>query len=400
MSMPLDGIKVLDLTLYAFGPRTAEYLAEMGAEVIKIESPQGGDPLRAEKDLRGVPVGQFNSYFEQLQRGKKSIAIDLHHEKAREAVHRMVRDVDVFVTNLRASGLQRLGMDYDSLSRINPRLIYAIGTGWGLKGPARDRGAFESTGFAASGLVTSFLNPSLRPPLCPPAFGDYAAATMLAYGIMLGLFHRERTGEGQMVHASLVGSFLKLISCCVDASIAADQNMFGQPHEEENPFYSMYQTKDGRWIQVAVVQDYRDWPVFCEALDIEYLRDDPRYSTVEARRENSPALIAVLDEVFLNKTQAEWIERLGKYQFPWAPVRHFTELTSDPQMIENEYIVPLDDPEVGEVKVVGVNLDLTKTPGRVGDKAPQLGQHTEEVLLELGYTWDDVVLMKEQGAIL
>ncbi len=400
MSAPLDGIRVLDLTLYAFGPRTAEYLAEMGAEVIKIESPQGGDPLRGEKNLRGIPVGRFNAYFEQIQRGKKSIAIDLHHKKAREAMHKLVEKVDVFVTNLRASGLQRLGMDYDTLSEINPRLIYAIGTGWGLKGPARDRGAFESTGFAASGLVTSFHDTSLRPPLCPPAFGDYAAATMLAYGIMLALFNRERTGEGQMVHTSLLGSLLKLISCNVDASLAADQNMFGQPHEEDNPFYSMYQTKDGRWIQVAAVQDYRDWPVVCEAIGIEHLRDDPRFSTVQARRDNSRALISIFDEVFLGRTQSEWIERLEKYQFPWAPIKHFTELASDPQMLENEYIVTLDDPEVGEVKVVGVNVELSKTPGIIGSKAPELGQHTEEVLLDLGYTWEDIILMKEQGAVL
>lgn len=400
MSMPLDGIKVLDLTVYAFGPRAGEYLAEMGAEVIKIESPQGGEPLRGEKNLRGIPVREFNAYFEQVQRGKKSVAIDLHHEKAREAAYKLVEQCDVFVTNLRVDSLRRLGMDYETLSAVNPRLVYAVGTGWGLKGPGRGRGAFESTGFAMSGLVTSFLDPSLRPPLCPPAFGDYAAATMLAYGIMLALFHRERTGEGQMVHTSLLGSFLKLISCCVDCSLVAGENMFGQAHEEENPFYSMYRTKDNRWIQMAVVQDYRDWPVLCEALEIEHLRDDPRYSTVEARRENSGALIAALDEVFLTKTYREWIERLEQYQFPWAPIRNFTELASDPQVVANDYIVAIDDPEVGEVKVVGVNLDLNKTPGAVREKAPELGQHTEEVLLDLGYTWDDIILMKEQGAAL
>ena len=402
MSGPLEGIRVIDLTVYAFGPRAAEYLAEMGAEVIKVESPQGGDPLRAEtgKDLRGIIVGPFNSYFEQIQRGKKSIAMDLHYEEARAAMYKLVESSDVFVSNLRMGGLERLGMDYETLSRINPRLIYAIGTGWGLKGPARDRGAFEATGFARSALVTNFVERGARPPLCPPAFGDYCAATMLAYGIMLALYNRERTGEGQMVHASLLGSFMKLISCCIDASLAEKQDMLGLAHERDNPLYSIYQTKDNRWLQIALVQDYRGWNEFCGAVGLEHIMDDPRFGTPEARVANRPELVCIMDELFLTRTLDEWVEILENYQFPWAPIRNFTELESDPQVLANDYLVTLDDTEIGEVKVVGVNVDLSKTPGRVGSKAPELGQHTEEILLELGYEWDDIIAMKETGSIL
>jgi len=400
MSMPLEGVRVLDLTVYAFGPRTSEYLAEMGAEVIKIENTETGEPIRWIDSMREVPVGKFKAYFEQTHRGKKSMAMDLHHEAAREAVYKLAEKSDVFVTNLRVGGLRRLGMDYDTLSKINPRLVYAIGTGWGLKGPARDRGAFEATGFAASALVTSLAEPGSRPPLCPPAFGDYTAATLLAYGIMLALFHRERTGEGQMVHASLLGTSMKVISCCIDTCLVAGRDMFGQAHELDGAFYSMYQTKDGRWIQLSVVQDYRSWTEFCQAVGLQGMGDDPRFNSPEARRENNAALIAILDEIFLGKTQSEWIDVLDKYNFPWAPVRHFTELANDPQVLENEYLVTIEDPEAGKVQVVGPALDLSKTPGKVGDKAPELGQHTEEILLELGYAWEEIMAMKEKGAIL
>ncbi|MDY6916727.1 MAG: CaiB/BaiF CoA-transferase family protein [Chloroflexota bacterium] len=400
MSGPLEGIKVVDFTLYAFGPRASQYLVEMGAEVIKIENPEGGEPLRGEKGLRGVPMDDFNAYFEQVHRGKKSLAIDLRHDRARQAVYRLVEGADVFVTNFRLGGLERLGMDYDTLSKLNPRLIYAIGTGWGLKGPARDRGAFEVTGYAGSGLVTTFADAESRPPVCPPAFGDYTAATLLAYGIALALYHRERTGKGQMVHTSLLGAFMKVASCCVDASIHAGKNMFGMPHNQDIPFYALYETKDKRWIQMAALPDYRAWPELCQTLRVEHLLDDPRFATTELRRENGEALIAIFDEAFRTKTQSEWVALFDKHSFPWSPVRHFPELVSDPQVLENEYLVTLDHPQAGKVQVVGVNLDLSETPGSPEGVAPELGQHTEEVLIELGYSWDDIIAMKEEGAIL
>jgi crotonobetainyl-CoA:carnitine CoA-transferase CaiB-like acyl-CoA transferase len=402
MSMPLEGIRVLDLTQYAFGPRTAGFLAEMGAAVIKIENTQGGDPVRGVLALKGIPMyeGKFNAYFEQNHRGKRGIALDLHQEKGREVAYKLVEESDVFVTNLRIGSLERLGMDYETLSALNPRLIYALGTGWGLRGAARDRGAFEATGFARSGLVTSFAEPQLLPPQCPPGVGDYTAATFLAYGIMLALFHRERSGEGQMVHTSLLGSLMKIGSLCIDTSLAAGRDMVGVPHDAENAFYNCYQTKDKRWIQLAILQDERSWSEFCETMGIQHLENDPRFNTAEARVENRIALIAILDELFISKTHREWIERLEEHKFAWAPVQYFTELDSDPQILENDYILTLHDPEAGNVKAVGVGIDLSKTPGRIGGKAPELGQHTEEVLLELGYTWDDIVAMKEQDVIL
>lgn len=403
MGMPLEGIRVLELTQFAFGPRTAGFLVEMGAEVTKIENPQGGDPVRGLLALKGIPMyeGAYNAYFEQNHRGKRGIALDLRHERGREVAHRLIETSDVFVTNLRVSGLERLGMDYGTLSSINPRLIYAVGTGWGLKGATRDRGAFEGTGFARSGLVTSFVEPGMLPPQCPPAVGDYMAATFLAYGIMLALFHRERTGEGQMVHTSLLASMLKTGSLCIDTSLVTGRDMVGVAHDAENAFYNCYRTKDDRWIQLALIQDERAWGEFCKAVGIQHLEHDPRFATAEARVENRVELVSALDEVFLSRTQSEWIEDLEQYRFPWAPVRYFTELTSDQQVLDNDYLVTVDDPVAGEVRVVGACIDLSKSPGRIaGSKGPELGQHTEEVLLELGYTWDDIASLKEGGVIL
>lgn len=400
MVMPLEDIKVLDLTQHAFGPRAAQYLAEMGAEVIKIESPQGGEPLRGVDVIKDVSYAGFNSYYEQVHRGKKSMAMDLHYEKAREVAHKLAADSDVFVTNLRERGLKRLGMDYETLSGINPRLIYALGTGWGMKGPFTNRGAFEVTGAAGSGLLTSFAEPGARPPLWPPALGDYMAATLLVYGIMVALHHRSKTGRGQMVHTSLLGSLMKMVSCSIDASLHAGKDMFAVPHERDGALYAIYQTKDQRWIQFAVLQDYESWAEFCRAGGIEHLTDDARFNTRDARRDNSAALISILDDLFLTKSQSEWIERFKDCQFPWSPVRQFTELASDPQVLENEYLVTLDHPEAGKVQVVGVNVDFSETPGRAEGIAPELGQHTEEILLNLGYDWEQIVAMKEEGAIL
>ena len=398
--MPLAGIKVLDMTQHAFGPRASASLAEMGAEVIKIENAAGGDPTRGLEDLRGVPVGSFNPYYEQNNRGKRSIALNLRADRAREVAHKLVEGSDVFVTNIRLAALERLGMDYETLSRINPGLIYTVGTGWGLRGPARDRGAFEAAGFTGSAFASSFAEPGSRPPLCPPAAGDYMGSMFLAYGTMLALFHRQRTGEGQMVHASLFGSFISLAACCVDVSLAAGEDIFLVPHEEDGAFYSVYKTRDGRWIQLALVRDERSWVELCEVMEMPHLMHDPRFESAEARTENNQALIAILDEAFLTRDQREWVSRLERYNFPWAPVRHFTELGDDRQALENGYIVTLDDPQAGEVKVAGVAVELSKTPGRLGAKAPELGQHTEDILLELGYSWEDIAMMKEEGAIL
>ncbi|MFW6125876.1 MAG: CaiB/BaiF CoA transferase family protein [Chloroflexota bacterium] len=403
MSIPLEGIRVLELTQFAFGPRTAGFLVEMGADVIKIENPEGGDPIRGLLALKGIPMyeGSYNAYFEQNHRGKRGIALDLRREPGRKVAHRLIEQSDVFVTNLRVSGLERMGMDYETLSKINPRLIYAIGTGWGLKGSGQDRGAFEGTAFARSGVVSSFVEPGVLPPQCPPAVGDYMAAMFLAYGIMLALFHRERTGKGQMVDTSLLAAFMKIGSLCIDTSLVVGRDMVGVPHEAENAFYNCYRTKDDRWIQIALIQDERAWPDFCLALGLQDYEHDPRFATVEARMENRVELISLLDDVFLRKTQKEWVEELEGQRFPWGSVQYFTELASDRQVLDNDYLVTVDDPQVGEVKVVGVGIGLSESPGRVAEsKAPELGQHTEEVLLELGYTWDDIVSLKEEQIIL
>ena len=400
MSGPLEGIRVIDFTIQAFGPRTSEYLAEMGADVIKIESPRGGEPLRGVDVLRGVPSYGFNSYFDQIQRGKKSLTLDLHFESARQAMYKLVADADIFVTNLRMGGLERLGVDYETLSGLNPRLIYALGTGWGMKGPHRGRGGFEVTGAAGSGMLTSFVEQGVRPPLWPPALGDYIAATLLVYGIMLAMYHRERSGKGQLVHTSLLGAFMKMASCCVDASLYANQDMYGMAHTQEGGLYNMYETKDNRFIQIAVMHDDASWAQFCQAVGIEHLKDDPRFGPYEARRENSAELVSILDELFLSRTYSEWIECLEQWHFPWSPVQVYTELATDPQVVENDYLVTVEYPGVGEAKVVGVNIDLSETPGRVREQAPELGQHTEEILLDLGYTWEDIIAMKEEGAIL
>lgn len=400
MSLPLEGIKVLELTQWAYGPRAAAFLAEMGAEVIKMENPTGGEPTRGSQTIRGVPVQDYDCYYQQNHRGKRSLAIDLRHEKGREAAHRLVKESDVFLTNLRMGPLERLRLDYNTLSGLNPRLVYALGTGWGLRGPHRERGAFEATGFARSGLAATFTEPSIPPALCPPATGDYTAAVFLAFGVMVALFHRQRTGEGQLVHNSLLGSCVTLASLAIDVSLASGQDALGTPYESStSALYNIYRTKDGRWIQLANnrLDDY--WPQFCEAVGIEHLKDDPRFTANEERAANGAALFAILREAFLTRPQKEWEERLDRYDLIWSPIRYPTELATDEQLLENGYITYAEHPTHGKIKVTGLAVELSKTPGKLGTWAPTLGQHTEEILLEAGYTWDDVAAMKEQKVI-
>lgn len=401
MSMPLDGIKVLELTQWAYGPRAGAFLAEMGADVIKMEDPATGEPTRGSKTIRGIPVEDFDCYFQQNHRGKRSLAIDLRQERGREIARKLADRSDVFLTNWRMSPLEKLGLDHKTLCARNPRLVYALGTGYGMRGPDRGRGAFEVTGFARSGLASIWVDPDTPPAQCPPAAGDYMGAIFLAYGVMLALFHREHTGEGQLVHSSLLGSYVTLGSLSVDVSLATAQNIVGKSYEtSDSALYNCYRTSDGKWLQLANSRMDPLWQEFCQTMEAEELRDDPRFNNHDTRTANGATLFAILKQKFLRHTLEEWTERLNRYDFIWQPVRRPAELADDPQLLDNGYVTTVQHPKRGDIKVCGLAVELSKTPGRVGSWAPELGQHNEEVLLELGYGWEDIASLKDSGVVL
>lgn len=399
--MPLDGIKVLDLGQAVYGPRVAVHLANMGASVIKIEHPAGGDLVRGITHIRHHPIKRLHYMFEINNFGKKSLAVNLAREEGREIVYKLVRNSDVFVANFMLESLRKMKMDYATLSSINPKLIYGLASGWGSRGPDKDLPAFDYVAFARSGLMATFGEPDARPVPCLPAFGDHIAAVTLAYGIILALFHRERTGEGQLVDVSLFGSLLEAGGLNWAQVLDTREEIPKMKREEySNPLFNHYQCKDGKWIELGMLQTDQHWDDFCEAMGIEELKKDPRFPKHQDRCANNKDLIAILDKVFLTRTREEWIERFRPRNIIWGRVQSYVDLLSDPQVWENEFAISIPHPKFGEVQVPGIPVKLSKTPGKIRGLSPELGQHTEEILLELGYTWDEVAKLKQEKVII
>jgi len=405
MALPLEGIKVVEVAMAVLSPHTGAHLSDMGAEVIKVEHPAGGDPARSMMAIRQVTAatkpGMLNFMFEQDNRGKKSVTADLGQPEGVEIVYKLVKDADVFLSNYRAQALKKWKVDYETLSKINPRLIYALATGWGLKGPDKDNPAFDFVAFARSGVMGTMGEPAGIPPACLPGFGDHITAMTLAYGIMLALFHRERTGEGQMVHTSLLGGLTEAASLNLQACLATEQDMPRVSRKKVgNALWNFYETKDKRWLQLAMLQTDRHWHDFCEALEIQHLENDPKFDSHATRASNSLELTQILDEVFAKRTYTEWESRFKGKNIIRGLVTTFLEQTRDPQLLENGQIVKFNHPTQGPIDVIGMPVQFSKSPGQIGGPAPELGQNTEEVLLDIGYSWEDIAKLKDKKVIL
>lgn len=401
--MILEGVKVVELALFLVGPRASAHLADLGADVIKIEHPQGGDPMRATTTNRGAlpPMKDINFTFELENRGKKSVTLDVNKEKGREAAHRLVERADVFITNFQVAVLKRLGMDYDTLSALNPRLIYALCTGWGMRGPDKDRPGFDYAVFAESGLAHSFGEPGGLPVQCRPGFGDHITAITLAYGVMAALYHRERTGEGQLLHTSILGSLIEAGALSLQGHLSTGEEVGPVSRKDmANALWNCYQTKDGQWLQFAMVQPDRHWHDFCTAVGMEKYETDARFHNVHAREANRHELIEIIDEVMVTRPRDEWLERFRGKNLIYAPIVPYSQVARNPQLRENGYIVQAEHPSKGSIDLVGAPVNFSRTPGSVRSTAPELGQHTEEVLLDLGYSWEDIGALKEGEVIL
>jgi len=405
MGMILEGIRVLDWTIFQQGPVASMILGDMGADVIKIEERAGGDLGRGMLRVAGAMIGgkevPRNPYFEAGNRNKRSLTVDLKKEKGREIVYKLVQKSDVFIQNFRMGVAERMGMDYETLHRYNPRIIYAHANAWGPKGPDKDNPSADYTGVARSGLMEIAGEPGSDPVPIQGGIGDQTGAVMTAMGVLAALFYRERTGIGQKVDASILGGMTFLLGHPVCFCTMA--NLWGMRIARKtagNPLWNHYKCGDGKWIALAHLSPDKFWPLLCRSMGLEKLEKDPRFDTMENRTRNCAELIAILDETFATKPRTEW-ERIFKQNgIIYAPINNIKDLTEDPQVLANDYVTEFEHPVFGRMKTVGFPITFEKTPMSIRREAPELGQHTEEILTELlGYTWDEIVKLKDEEVI-
>jgi crotonobetainyl-CoA:carnitine CoA-transferase CaiB-like acyl-CoA transferase len=386
----LDGIRIVDFTRYQQGPWGTTMLADMGAEVIKIEQRHVGDLGRA----LGRQADGFCAYFEAHNRGKKSLSVDVKHPEGKEIVYKLVERSDVVAHNFRPGVMERLGFGYETLKEINPRIIYAGASGFGACGPRADRPGYDIIGQGLGGImVNQGGGPDRDPVAAMSGLSDQVGGMMFAFGIAMALIGRERRGVGQQVDTSLYGSQISLQALYLTGVLRAGVQRAGRT----NPIFTAYPCADGRWLTIGVI-DPDVYVPLCQALDRLDLASDERFAEPFARYTNGEALAAELGAVFLSNTRDHWLERLVEHDVPCGPVQNYIEVGEDPQALENGYITTVEHPKLGPLRVVGVPAQLSETPGSVG-VAPELGQHAEEILLMLGYDRDGIAALVQAEVI-
>lgn len=402
MLRPLEGIRALEWGIFHAGPGALAILGDLGAEVIKIEQPGVGDPIRHQYRF-GKASFSFHGrsiFFEGANRNKKSITIDLTKEKGREVAYRLVSKCDIFLTNLRKETIEKMKMEYSVLRQFNPRLIYVSVSAYGPYGPDRHRGGFDFQGQARSGMMFCMGEPEMPPLLLHFGAVDQTTAILTSHSILTALLMRERYGFGQEIHVSILGSALFLLYFNVMNALIMGQEVPRHKRTETDPLRNYYPCKDGKWICFTLPPHIDPWEKFCQAIGHPELANDPRFNTPERRWENSRELISILDGIFATKSRDEWHRIFGEFNLISSPVNTTLELKDDPQVVENKYIVDFDHPIWGRVKIPGYPAHFSQAEVGVQRPAPELGEHTEEVLREVaGYDDDEIRRLREEGVI-
>jgi len=403
MKQPLEGIRAIDCGIYHAGPGGLAILGDLGAEVIKIERPGEGDPIRMAKQVGSVPLelpGGRSIFFEGANRNKKSVTIDLSTSKGKEIIHRLVSKSDVFMTNMRRQAVKNLNITYPNFNKINPRLVYASVSAFGPKGPDRDRGGFDYQGQARSGFMYSMGEEGMPPLVCQFGIIDQITAIMTSHQIITALYMRERTGTGQEVHVSILSSSIFLLYFNI---LIAQMGGFAVPRHKRSTEYPMrnyYRCADDRWLMMTLNPPERHWGPLCKALGHPELEDDPRFNTTEKKSENSAELVAILDEIFTHRPLKEWLDIFAQYDLFCCGVNSLMELQDDPQIIENDYLVDFEHPTVGKVKIPGYPIHFSDSIAQTTSAAPELGEHTDEVLIEVGgYSEEEIAQLREEGVV-
>lgn len=390
---PLEGIRIVDLSHFQAGPLASLMLSDMGAEVIKIEPPGRGDPMRriGVYYLRGE-----NTYFLSLNRNKKSVTVNLQHEEGRAIVLRLAQDADVMLENFRPGVVARLGLDYETVSRINPGIIYCSVSAFGQSGSLKHKPGIDPILQGFGGLMSITGYPDRPPAMVGAPVVDTAGAMLSAYAIMLALFARQRTGVGQKIEVSLLDSVLLLLTPREGPYFATGEVLqrWGNAHRQHVP-HQAFEAQDG-FLNVDVLDDGA-WRRLCQVLERPDLAEDPRFVTIPQRVEHREELIGLLGPIFRNRPVDEWVQRLEAQEIICGPVNTFDKLFAHPEV--QRMVVSMTHPTAGEVKMLGVPVKLGRTPGRPKSPPPLLGQHTQEVLAQAGYTAEQIADLRHRGII-
>jgi len=397
---PLDGIRIVEYGVFHAGPGADAILGDLGADVIKIESGIG-DPERYWRDVGGMdftlPSGDSLT-FETSNRNKKGIYVDIETDMGRNILHRLIQNADVFLTNLRKSTIKKIGIDYETISKVNPKIIHASVSGYGQEGPMSDLGAFDPLGMARSGML--FVTGSPYPVMMHLGILDQATAIAASHAILTALVYRERHGIGQAVHVSLfsTGIWLLYFNFLLSTFLKIDK-VPTYDRSYHSPLRNAFLCKDDKIVMATHHPESRYWGTFCEATGQRALIDDPRFSTDAARKANCPELIGIFDQIFLEKTRDEWMEIFQKCGLMISSVQTIAEVSTDPQAIINNYVVPFDHPKLGRVMIPGYPAHFSACRAGTKSAAPDMGEHTDIVMKELGFSDQEIIIMKNEGVI-
>lgn len=395
MVRPLEGIKVLDLSRALAGPYCTMMLADMGAEVIKVEMPGRGDDSRS----WGPPfLNGESAYFMSVNRNKKSITLNLKNEKAIEIVHTLIKQSDILIENFRPGTMEKLGLEYNKVKEVNPKIIYCSISAFGQDGPYRLLPGMDQVLQGMGGLMSTTGEPEGPPIKVGVAVADIAGGMFAAYGIMIALYYREKTGKGQRIDDSLLDNQIAWLTYRAGSFFASGNipKPLGSGHPVIVP-YQAFKAKDF-YFNIAVGNDQL-WQKFCKTVGLEEIKDNEKFATNAKRVENREEIIRIIENIFSSKDEQEWLKILTDAGIPCGPIYTLDKLFDDPQVLHRQMLQELNHPKAGKIKVTGLPIKFSLTPGEILTAPPTLGQHNKEILMNLGYDESEIEKMANDKII-